>query len=75
MAVRSIRATRSEILAIADVGGALVGGASLKAETFLPIIACRTALNSPIAFAQAPVALERCNRYVPANTCSLIIRV
>ena len=29
----------SEILAIADVGGALVGGASLKAETFLPIIA------------------------------------
>lgn len=29
----------TEILAIADVGGALVGGASLKAETFLPIIA------------------------------------
>ena len=28
----------SEILAIPDVGGALVGGASLKAETFLPII-------------------------------------
>lgn len=27
-----------EILRIADVGGALVGGASLKAETFLPII-------------------------------------
>ena len=27
-----------EILAIADVGGALVGGASLKAETFVPII-------------------------------------
>ncbi len=27
-----------EILAIPDVGGALVGGASLKAETFLPII-------------------------------------
>lgn len=27
-----------EILAIGDVGGALVGGASLKAETFLPII-------------------------------------
>lgn len=29
----------SEILSIADVGGALVGGASLKAETFAPIIA------------------------------------
>ena len=29
----------AEILAIADVGGALVGGASLKAETFVPIIA------------------------------------
>lgn len=28
----------AEILAIADVGGALVGGASLKAETFVPII-------------------------------------
>jgi triosephosphate isomerase len=28
----------AEILAIPDVGGALVGGASLKAETFLPII-------------------------------------
>lgn len=28
----------AEILRIADVGGALVGGASLKAETFLPII-------------------------------------
>lgn len=27
-----------EILGLADVGGALVGGASLKAETFLPII-------------------------------------
>ncbi len=27
-----------EILRIADVGGALVGGASLKAETFLPIV-------------------------------------
>lgn len=27
-----------DILAIPDVGGALVGGASLKAETFLPII-------------------------------------
>lgn len=31
-------ANATEILAIADVGGALVGGASLKAETFLPII-------------------------------------
>ncbi len=29
----------TEILAIPDVGGALVGGASLKAETFVPIIA------------------------------------
>lgn len=29
----------TEILGIADVGGALVGGASLKAETFVPIIA------------------------------------
>jgi triosephosphate isomerase len=29
----------SEILALADVGGALVGGASLKAADFLPIIA------------------------------------
>lgn len=28
----------AEILALADVGGALVGGASLKAETFVPII-------------------------------------
>ncbi|GGB60755.1 triose-phosphate isomerase [Blastomonas aquatica] len=28
----------AEILAIPDVGGALVGGASLKSETFLPII-------------------------------------
>ena len=31
-------ANAAEILAIADVGGALVGGASLKAETFIPII-------------------------------------
>jgi triosephosphate isomerase len=29
----------AEILAIPDVGGALVGGASLKAESFVPIIA------------------------------------
>jgi triosephosphate isomerase len=28
----------AEILALADVGGALVGGASLKAQTFVPII-------------------------------------
>lgn len=28
----------AEILSLADVGGALVGGASLKAETFVPII-------------------------------------
>lgn len=32
-------ANAAQILAIADVGGALVGGASLKAETFVPIIA------------------------------------
>lgn len=33
----------TEILAIPDVGGALVGGASLKAETFVPIIAAAPA--------------------------------
>ena len=27
------------LLAVAEVNGALVGGASLKAETFLPIVA------------------------------------
>jgi triosephosphate isomerase len=32
-------ANAAEILRIKDVGGALVGGASLKAEDFLPIIA------------------------------------
>jgi triosephosphate isomerase len=32
-------ANAAEILRIKDVGGALVGGASLKADDFLPIIA------------------------------------
>jgi triosephosphate isomerase len=31
-----------EIFAIPDVGGALVGGASLKAADFIPIVACRS---------------------------------
>ncbi|WP_373488465.1 triose-phosphate isomerase [Blastomonas sp.] len=32
-------ANAAQILVLTDVGGALVGGASLKAETFLPIVA------------------------------------
>jgi triosephosphate isomerase len=32
-------ANAAQILAIQEVGGALVGGASLKADDFLPIIA------------------------------------
>ena len=32
-------ANAAEILAIPEVGGALVGGASLKASDFMPIIA------------------------------------
>jgi triosephosphate isomerase len=35
----SVKASNaSEIFAVADVDGALVGGASLKAEDFLPIV-------------------------------------
>ena len=37
----------AELMAVADVDGALVGGASLEAETFLPIIEALVAAKAP----------------------------
>jgi triosephosphate isomerase (TIM) len=42
----SVKASNAkEIFSIADVDGALVGGASLKAEDFLPIVAAAAAVE------------------------------
>jgi triosephosphate isomerase len=43
----------AEILRTPEVGGALVGGASLKAETFLPIVRAAGARPAPSAAAEA----------------------
>jgi triosephosphate isomerase len=43
----SVKASNvGEIFAIADVDGALVGGASLKATDFIPIVAAASSLPS-----------------------------
>ncbi|MBA2466745.1 MAG: triose-phosphate isomerase [Sphingomonas sp.] len=44
-------ANAAEIFAVADVDGALVGGASLKAEDFLPIVEAAAAVEAPPAIA------------------------
>jgi hypothetical protein len=44
MAARSMRAMPADLLAVAEVGGALVGGASLTAESFTAIIGAAGAL-------------------------------
>ena len=41
----------AEIFGIGDVDGALVGGASLKAEDFVPIIEAAAAVEAPASFA------------------------
>jgi triosephosphate isomerase len=48
----SVKATNAEeIFAIADVNGALVGGASLKAADFIPIVAAATTVEGRAAIA------------------------
>jgi triosephosphate isomerase len=49
----SVKASNAaEIFGVADVDGALVGGASLKAADFLPIVeAAAAAVEAPIAIA------------------------
>ncbi|HEX6072638.1 MAG TPA: triose-phosphate isomerase [Sphingomicrobium sp.] len=50
----SVKASNSaEIFAVADVDGALVGGASLKAADFIPIVAEASQVNSCSASTQA----------------------
>jgi triosephosphate isomerase len=44
-------ANAAEIFSITDVDGALVGGASLKAEDFMPIVAAAAAVEGAAAIA------------------------